>query len=161
MEVKVIEVSKKTYNVVRSIVESSVKKDYHWNIPICAPLGVKFVKYKDSRTRQWEINVVTLTSPEGQKIGTAIRVFKNVKVVEFVIRELCFEGETSYTLVIYDTEVHKFDVDTFFDLEAIYIKSNVLFGYSICLADLAEKLMFYLRLAELAKVQKPESVTHC
>jgi hypothetical protein len=159
MEVKVIEVSPKIYNVVRSIVESSLKKDYHWNIPIYAPSGVKFVKYRDTKTRQWEINVVTLTSPEDRKIGTAIRVFKGVRVVDFVIRELCFEGETSYTLILYDNKVHEFHVDTLFDLEAIYIKANVSFGYSICLADFVEKLMFYLNLAERAK--KTESVTHC
>jgi hypothetical protein len=153
-ETKVINISKKVYNTIRSIVESSLKKDYHWNMPVCTPSGyIKFVKYKNTKTRQWEINVVTLTSPEGRKIGTAIRVFKGIKVIDFVIRELCFEGETSYTLTIYDSEVHKFDVDTFFDLEAIYINADVPFSYFICLADLAERLLFYLYLAERAKAQ--------
>ena len=151
-EAKVIEVSKKVYNVVRSVINSSLKKDYHWNIPILTPEGIKFTKYRDTRTKQWEINVVTLTS-DGRKIGTAISVFKGIRVIDLIIRELCFEGETSYTLEIYDSEVHKFDVDTVFDLEAIYITANVPFSYPICLADLAERLVFYLRLAEQAKAQ--------
>jgi hypothetical protein len=153
MEVKVIEVSKKVYNTIRSIVESSHKKDYHWNIPICAPRYVKFVKYKNTRTKQWEINVVTLISPEGRKIGTAIRVIAGVKVVDFVIRELCSENETSYTLMLYDHKVHEFHVDTIFDLEPIYINADVPFSYHICLSDLVEKLLFYFRIAEQAKAQ--------
>jgi hypothetical protein len=51
-EIKVIKVSKKVYNIIRSIIESSMKKDYHWNIPIYTLSGVKFTKYKDTRTKQ-------------------------------------------------------------------------------------------------------------
>jgi hypothetical protein len=156
-ETKVVEVSRKLYNTARSIINSSSKRDYHWNIPICTPLGIKFVKYRDTRTRQWEINIVTLTSPEpeGRKIGTAVRVFRGVKLIDFVIRELCFEGETSYTLMLYSNSNNEimFNVDTLFDLETIYIKANVPFGYPICIADLVEKLLFYLYLAERAKAQ--------
>ena len=148
-EAKVIKVSKKVYNIIRSIVESSTKRDYHWNIPICMPSGIKFVKYKDAKTKQWEINVVPLMS-DGKKIGTAIRIIKVGRIADLVIRELCFEGETSYTLML-DYEI--FNVDTLFDFEAIYIIADVPFSHYICLADLTEKLLFYLRLAEQAKAQ--------
>jgi len=162
MEVKVIEVSKKVYNVVRSIVASSIKRDYHWNIPIPTPFGYKFVKYKDTRTRQWEIDIVPIVSEDDKNIGTTVRVVGIYLLAEFIVRE-CFDFEnettTTYTLRLYDYKKIEYNIDTLFDLEAIYITASVPFGYSLCLADFAEKLLFYLRLAEQAK--KPESVTHC
>jgi hypothetical protein len=159
-EAKVIEVSRKLYNTARSIVNSSLKRDYHWNIPICTLGYIKFVKYKNTRIKQWEINIVPQFGPEGRKIGTAIRVFKDGRrIMDFVIREELCEGETSYTLMLHSNSEIIFNVDTLFDLETIYINADVPFSYPICLSDVIEKLLFYLYLAERAKaqaqVQKP------
>jgi hypothetical protein len=77
------------------------------------------------------------------------------RIADFIIRELCFEGETSYTLMLHNHKI--FNIDTIFDLEPIYIIADIPFNYHICLVDLIEKLLFYFYIAEQAKVQKHKS----
>jgi len=56
-KIKKIYVDKKSYNVIRSVVESSTKTTYHWNKAVESFMpggGIKFVKYR-FETKVWEV----------------------------------------------------------------------------------------------------------
>jgi len=96
IKLKTIEVSKRVYNVVRSIVESSTKPTYEWNKPIrVSDNVVKFVKYKvlpnNVEVKAWEIVIQPLViQKEGLKLtGTIVIVYDglNNEVADLTIRD--------------------------------------------------------------------------
>jgi hypothetical protein len=155
--VKIVEVSKKAYNVIRSIVDSSIKPDYEWNKPIVLNDNkVKFVKYKvlpnGVEVKAWEIVIEPLRiQKEGAELNAIlISVWDGLGylVADLVIRNefTAYEPKKSYTLTI-TSEPDNIEVnaDSIHEYEYYVIKpsSDVPYAKPISLAVFINKLMFY------------------
>jgi hypothetical protein len=155
--INVIEVPKRTYNVVRSIVDSSTKPIYEWNKPIAVDENVvKFVKYKvlpnGLEVKAWEIIVMPVTiQREGLTLtGTIIKVFDGLgnEIAdltirdEFAITELDVKEPNRYSIAIDDIII---GAKTIHEYEYYVIKpsSDVPYANPISLAMFINKLMFF------------------
>jgi hypothetical protein len=156
-QIKEIEVNKRVYSVVRSIVESSTKPIYEWNKPIAVDKKIaKFVKYKvlpnGLEVKAWEITIYPLTiEKEGLKLtGTVIKVFDGLgnEVADLTIRdeftmsELDIKEPNRYSIAINDVIV---GAKSIHEYEHYVIKpsSDVPYAKPISLAAFVNKLMFY------------------
>jgi hypothetical protein len=160
-QIKEIEVNKRVYSVVRSIVESSTKPIYEWNKPIAVDKKIaKFVKYKvlpnGLEVKAWEITIYPLTiEKEGLKLtGTVIKVFDGLgnEVADLTIRdeftmsELDIKEPNRYSIAINDVIV---GAKSIHEYEHYVIKpsSDVPYAKPISLAAFVNKLMFYYNMA--------------
>jgi hypothetical protein len=150
---KIVEVSKRIYNVIRSIVDSSTKPSYEWNKPIfLSDNKIKFVKYKvlpnGLEVKVWEITVEPLKiQKEGAELNaTTINVYDGLgnKVVEVMIRNEFTVSElfNHYIVRIENSEV---TAKSLHELEYYVIKpsSDIQYAKPVSLADFVNKLMFY------------------
>jgi len=154
---KVIEVSKRVYNVIRSIVDSSTKPDYEWNKPIILNGNkVKFVKYKtlpgSVEVKVWEITIEPLIVQKEESELNAVLI--NVRdgynrlVADLVIRNefTAYEPKKTYTLTIsMKPDNVEIDADSVHEFEFYAIKPSEETPYArpISLASFVNKLMFF------------------
>jgi len=156
-QIKEIEVNKRVYNVVRSIVDSSIKPKYEWNKPIGVSENVvKFTKYKllpnNVEVKAWEITIEPIViQREGLKLtGTVIKVFDGVgnEVAdltirdEFTVEELDTSGANRYSIAIGDYII---GAKSIHEYEYYFIKpsSDVPYAKPVSLATFVSKLMFF------------------
>jgi hypothetical protein len=156
--VKIIEVSKKAYSVIRSIVDSSTKPSYEWNKPIVLENGkVKFVKYKvlpnGLEVKAWVITVEPMKiQKEGAELDAVrIAVYDGFgsKVAELRVRETFLPSEQDldgFKPYVLKIAGHEIIAKSIHELEYYVMvpDCDVPFAEPIPLAALANKLMFYL-----------------
>jgi hypothetical protein len=157
-EIKVIEVSKRIYNVVRSIVESSTKPIYEWNKPIkVSDNVVKFVKYKtlpnNVEVKAWEIVIQPIAIQRENLVltGTVIKVLDGLgnEIAdltvrdEFTITEIDIKEPNRYSIAIGDSIIGAKSIHEF---EYYFVSPSdpVPYAKPISLASLINKLMFFL-----------------
>jgi hypothetical protein len=160
-QIQEIKVSKRVYNVVRSIVDSSTKPIYEWNKPIrVSDNVVKFVKYKllsnGLEVKAWSIVVHPLTiQKEGAELeAISINVYDGFgnKVSELRIRETFLPSEQDldgfkpYVLKIASHEIIAKSLHEFEYYEIVPI-TDVPFAEPIPLSSFVNKLMFYFNKA--------------
>ena len=125
---KSLKVDKKTYNVIRSFVESSTKTQYPWNIGILRNNIAVFEK-----AGKWTLIVEMIQNrPEKRATLTARNVFIEIDI------EPGFKiiGLTEHELWIRDTnDAKKFD---------IVPAEDVLYARPISLTELLNKIMIYV-----------------
>ena len=160
-QIKEIEVSKRVYNVIRSIVDSSTRPDYEWNKPIVLENGkVKFTKYKvlpsNVEVKAWEIIVepIKIQKEETELNATLISVWDgcNRLVADLVVRTefTAYEPRKSYTLTITKKPDNiEINADSVHEFEFYAIKPSEETPYArpISLANFVNKLMFYFNKA--------------
>jgi hypothetical protein len=163
-KIQVIEVPKRTYNVVRSIVDSSTKPIYEWNKPIAVDeKTVKFVKYKvlpnGVEVKAWEIIIMPMNIKQEDftLTGTVIKVFDglNNEVAdlmirdEFTSREIDIKDPNRYSIAIDDIIV---GAKSIHEYEFYVVKPSVPVPYAkaFSLAAFVSKLMFFLVKAKTA-----------
>jgi len=154
---KIIEVNKRVYSVVRSIVESSTKPDYHWNKPIAVDeKTVKFVKYKrlpnNVEVKVWEIVIMPINIQRENVMlsGTVVKVYDGLgnEIAdltirnEFTITELDVREPNRYAIAISDSII---GAKSIHDYEYYVIKpiDTVPYAKPIPLSAFVNKLMFY------------------
>jgi hypothetical protein len=160
-QIKSIEVPKRVYNVIRSIVDSSTNQTYEWNKPIVLDNGkVKFVKYKvlpnNIEVKAWEIVVQPMViQKEGAELNAIlISVWDGCDrlVADLIIRNefTAYEPKKTYTLTItgYSDNV-EVNADSIHELEYYIVKPSEEVPYSspVSIATFVNKLMFYLNKA--------------
>ncbi|MCC6056886.1 MAG: hypothetical protein LM583_09445, partial [Desulfurococcaceae archaeon] len=155
--VKEIEVNKRVYNVVRSIVESSTSPRYVWNKPIMVSENmVKFVKYKvlpnGLEVKAWAITIQPLIiQKEGAELDAdLIAVYDGLgnTVAKLIIRHnfLAYEDYKVYALKIMSKPDNiEIDAKSIHEFEFYAVKPSEETPYArpISLAALINKLMFY------------------
>ena len=160
-QLKVIEVSKRVYNVIRSIVESSNKPIYDWNKPIAVDeKTVKFVKYKllpnNVEVKAWEIIIMPINIQREDLVltGTVIKVYDGLgnKVAdltirdEFAVTELDVKEPNRYSIAISDSIIGAKSIHEY-EYYVIKPSSDVPYARPISLAAFINKLMFYFNKA--------------
>ena len=147
--VKIIEVPKRVYNIIRSIVESSTKPDYHWNKPIRFDNDkVKFVKYKllpnGLEVKVWEVAIQPMIIQKENSELDADLIAVNGGLVRMVVRHefLAYEDKKVYILKISSVEI---DAKSLHEFEYYIVKPSeeIPYARSVSLADFVNKLMFY------------------
>jgi len=153
-----IEVNKRVYSVLRSVVESSTKPIYEWNKPIAIGNGrVKFVKYKvlpnNVEVKAWEVIVEPIViEREGLRLtGVVIKVYDGVgnEVAdltirdEFTITEIDVKEPNKYSIAIDNTIIGAKSIHEY-EYYVIEPRSPVPYALPISLAAVVNKLMFYL-----------------
>ena len=155
--VKIIEVNKRIYNVIRSIVDSSTKPIYDWNKPVAVDEKiVKFVKYKvlpnGIEVKAWEVVIQPMIiDRENVKLtGAVIKVFDGVgnEVAdltirdEFTVSELDIKEPNRYAIAINDIIIGARSIHEY---EYYFIKpsSDVPYAKPVSLATFVSKLMFF------------------
>jgi hypothetical protein len=151
--VKIIEVSKKTYNVIRSVVESSLNPKYEWNKPIIVSENmVKFVKYKflpnGLEVKAWEVVVQPLIIQKENSELDADLVTVNGGLVKLIVRHefLAYEDKKVYTVKIMSKPDNiEVNADSIHEFEYYIVSPSepVPYARPISLADFVNKLMFY------------------
>jgi hypothetical protein len=156
-----IVISKKIYNVIRSIVDSSIKPDYEWNKPIVVnevvnEKTVRFVKYKvlpnNVEVKAWEIIIMPAKINKGDSelnanliivydgLGNAIArlIIRN----EFTITEQDLSGFKHYILRLEGNEIV---AKSLYEFEYYLVSPSepVPYAKPISLAMFINKLMFY------------------
>ena len=158
---KIVEVSKRTYNVIRSIVDSSTKQTYEWNKPIVVnEKTVKFVKYKvlpnNIEVKAWEIVIMPMEiqREDVKLVGTVIKVFDGLgnEVADLTIRdeftmsEIDIKEPNRYAISIGDVIVGAKSIHEY-EYYFVSPSDTVPYAKPISLATFASKLMFYLNKA--------------
>ena len=156
-QIKVIEVPRKVYNIIRSIVESSTKQIYEWNKPIIVDeKTVKFVKYKrlpnNVEVKAWEI-IITSVNIQRENVmlsGTVVKVCDGLgnEIAdltirdEFTITELDVREPNRYAIAISDSII---GAKSIHDYEYYVIKpiDTVPYAKPVSLSAFVNKLMFY------------------
>ena len=155
--VKIIEVNKRIYNVIRSIVDSSTKSSYEWNKPIVLEnCKVKFVKYKvlpnGLEVKAWEVIIEPMKiQKEGAELNaTTINVYDGLgntiaKLVirsEFTVAEQDLGGFKHYVLKLEDYEISARSIHEY---EYYFVSPSepVPYARPVSLASFMNKLMFY------------------
>ena len=156
-QIKVIEVPRKVYNIIRSIVESSTKQIYEWNKPIIVDeKTVKFVKYKrlpnNVEVKAWEI-IITSVNIQRENVmlsGTVVKVYDGLgnEIAdltirnEFTITELDVREPNRYAIAISDSII---GAKSIHDYEYYVIKpiDTVPYAKPVSLSAFVNKLMFY------------------
>jgi len=160
-QLNVIEVNKRVYSVVRSIVESSTKPIYEWNKPIIVDeKTVKFAKYKrltNVEVKAWEI-IITSVNIQRENVmltGTVVKVYDGLgnEIAdltirdEFTITEFDVREPNRYAIAINDVIV---GAKSIHDYEYYVIKpidDTVPYAKPVSLSAFVNKLMFYLNRA--------------
>ena len=144
-QIKTLKVLAKTYGVIRSITESSVKPEYPHNQPILVTENiVKFVKYRGLR-RIWTVVVEKFSSEEGE--GYRVEVLE-APVTLTVYKVKVQQNERGIPIAcenVVELEVDGHRFANVYELEATYITSNAPYSKPICLADLVQRLLHLLR----------------
>jgi hypothetical protein len=159
---KIIEVKRRVYNVIRSIVDSSTKPIYEWNKPIISENNVvKFVKYKvlpiGVEVKAWEIVIMPMNIQRENLVltGTVIKVFDGLgnEVAditirdEFAITELDVKEPNRYAIAINDVIL---GAKSIHEYEYYFVSPSdpVPYAKPISLAMFINKLMFYYNKAK-------------
>jgi hypothetical protein len=150
---KTIEVPKRVYNIIRSIVESSASPKYDWNKPIRVSENVvKFVKYKllpsGLEVKVWEIVVQPLIIQKENCNLDADLITVSGGLVKLIVRHefLAHEDSKVYTVkIVSKPNSIEIDARSLHEFEYYIVKpsEDIPFAKPISLADLANKLMFY------------------
>jgi hypothetical protein len=147
-QVNQLKVSKKTYNIVRSIVESSVKDTYDFNRPVKINNVVKFVKYKGD-ARFWQIVIVPMTiMKDGMEFPATKIVVKDglgQRVAELIVSEYKLLNNAYYVLRIGDNEIFAESISKF-EHYVIVPDDHVPYARPVPLGNFINKLMFYKHL---------------
>jgi len=136
-----IKVSERTYNIIRSIVESSTKPSYHFNKPI----GNKFVKYK-GETRFWQVKILPMIIRRGGAELPAIKIVVEdgfgQRVAELIVSEYKLNNNSYYVL---ETDDHEIKASSLYDFEHYFIvpAEPVPYAKPIPVSSFVNKLMFY------------------
>ena len=154
---KVIEVNRRVYSVVRSIVESSTKPIYEWNKPIAVDeKTVKFVKYKvlpnGVEVKVWETIVMPINIQREDLVltGAVIKVCDGLgnEIAdltirdEFAVTELDVKEPNRYAIAISDVIVGARSIHEY-EHYVIKPSSGVPYARPISLASFVNKLMFF------------------
>jgi hypothetical protein len=136
------------YRIIRSIVESSTKIEYPHNQPIRVNEGtVKFIKYRGLR-RLWTITVQKFENETGKgyivdvvEIPVTLTLYTiRIGTTEYGVPVVC---GSSFELVIGNNRFT--DV---YELESVYVTADVPYARPICLADLLQRLLRFIDIAE-------------
>jgi hypothetical protein len=148
-----IVISKKIYNVIRSIVDSSTKPSYEWNKPIVLEkCKVKFVKYKvlpnNIEVKAWEITIQPLAiQREGAELmANLVTVFDGLgnKVAELIIRNMFTTSEQNISYILrLGNERIEFSSVHEFEYYLVSPSEPVPYARPVSLASFINKLMFY------------------
>jgi hypothetical protein len=160
-QVKTVEVPKRIYNVIKSIVDSSTKPDYDWNKPIVVSENVvKFVKYKTLQNgvevKAWEIVVQPMVvQREGAELaanlitvydGLGNMVAELIVRNEFTITEQDIEGFSRYIIRVGKEKIAAKSLHEF-EYYVIMSREEIPYARPISLAAFINKLMFYFNKA--------------
>jgi hypothetical protein len=154
---KIVEVSKKVYSVIRSVVDSSTSPIYEWNKPIVLENGkAKFVKYKvlpnNIEVKVWEIVIepmeIQKDGAELNAILISVRDGCNRLVADLVIRTefMAYEPKKSYTLTITKKPDNiEINADSIHEFEFYVVKPSEEIPYArpVSLSSFVNKLMLY------------------
>jgi hypothetical protein len=144
-----VKVSKKTYNIIRSIVESSTKPTYEFNKPIYSEHLVRFVKYRRD-LRFWEIGIAPMIINKNgtELLATSIIVGDSFgrRVAELRISEHVLDSNKHYVLKLGDTEIEASSIHEF-EQYTVVPDVEVPYAVPVSLGDFVNKLMFYKSLA--------------
>jgi len=144
-----VKVSKKAYNIIRSIVESSVKPIYEFNKPIYSEHLVRFVKYRGD-LRFWEITIASMTIvKDNTELPASVIVVGNGfgrRIAELRVSEYPINSNKYYVLKLGDTEIEASSIHEF-EYYAIIPNAEVPYAVPILLGDFVNKLMFYKTIA--------------
>jgi len=148
-KVNQVKVSKKTYNIIRSIIDSSTKTSYEFNKPIHSENIVRFVKYRED-LRFWEISIAPMII---NKNGTELLVTSIIvrdgfrrRVAELIISEYVLDSNKHYVLRVDGNEIEASSIHEF-EHYTIVPDVNVPYAKPVSLGDFVNKLMFYKSLA--------------
>jgi hypothetical protein len=157
----VVKVNRRTYNIIRSIIDSSTNPKYPWNNPVSVGSVVKFVKYKillgaNVEVKAWEVIIKPLTiQKEGYELDAiSISVLDGQgEVAELIVRNQFVPDEEEkykYELVIEDT---KLNANSIMEFETVSIEPDTYIPWagSVSLADFVNKLMFFYKKAILSR----------
>jgi hypothetical protein len=159
-----IEVPKRVYNVIRSIVDSSTKQTYEWNKPIVVDMKtVKFVKYKvlqnNVEVKAWEIVIepMIIQKEETELNATLISVWDgcNRLVADLIIRSefTSYEPRKPYTMTITSKPDNiEINAGSIHEFERYFVSPSdpVSYAKPISLAAFVSKLMLFLARAKNA-----------
>jgi hypothetical protein len=161
-KIQVIEVPKRVYNVIRSIVDSSTKPAYEWNNPIRVSENVvKFVKYKvlpnGVEVKAWEIIIMPMNIQRENLVltGTVIKIFDGLgnEVAdltirdEFTVNELDIKEPNRYSIAISDIIIGAKSIHEY-EYYLVSPSEPVPYAKPISLAMFINKLMFYYNKAK-------------
>jgi hypothetical protein len=147
--VNLVKVSKKAYNIIRSIVESSTKPIYEFNKPIRYAETVKFVKYRND-IRFWEITIASITIvKDNTELPATVIVVGNGfgrRIAELRLSEYPINSNKYYVLKVCDIQI---DASSIYEFEYYVVMPNADLPYAvpISLGDFVNKLMFYKTIA--------------
>ena len=128
-------VSKRTYNVIRSFVESSSKERYHWNIGIKVNNVVRFVK-----EGRWALEVASLEVPIERGVGAVVAHLSGVvKIIAMPTEE-----RRAQLLMEVKGVDKRFDINDALELRKHYVVADTLFAYPISLHDVLMKMLEYV-----------------
>jgi hypothetical protein len=153
VEAKDIKVSKRMYNMLRSFLESSMKKDYIWNVGVyrkeegreATEEAVTFDKDGKwtlvvKRVIKRSTELPTLSSSE-QSVTLCLHVAPYIKVLSDVVK-------------IFDEEELEVPLDAVELKRTFFVNPLVPFSYPIRLADVIDKMEVYRSAAEDFMVEK-------
>ena len=144
-QVNLVKVSKKAYNIIRSIVESSTKLTYEFNKPIRHADVVKFVKYRND-IRFWKIVItpITIVKDNTELPATSIIVGNGFgrRIAELRLSEYPINSNKYYILKVCDKQI---DASSIYEFEYYVVMPNADLPYAvpISLGDFMNKLMYY------------------
>ena len=148
-KVNQLKVTKKTYNIVRSIVESSTKPIYEFNKPIVFEKAVRFVKYRGD-LRFWKIVItpITIVKDNTELPATSIIVGNGFgrRIAELRLSEYPINSNKHYVLKLGDNNILASSIYEF-EYYAIIPNAEVPYAVPILLGDFVNKLMFYKTIA--------------
>jgi hypothetical protein len=147
-QVNQLKVPKKTYNIIRSIVESSVKDTYDFNRPVKTNNVVKFVKYRGD-ARFWEIIIapMIIRKDDTEFPATKIVVKDGLRqrVAELIVSEYKLFDNAYYVFKIDDHEIFAESISEF-EHYTVVPETSVPHAKPISVGDFVNKLMFYKHL---------------
>jgi len=142
--IEIINVDKKVYSTLLSVIDSSEKSKYYWNRPIKVSENiVKFVKYKiidDIEVLHWKIIIIKYDK----------KVVISVYAKGEPIAELIINKTYPFHYVIRISGVEKeFKGEGLFEFEKYYITTNDMpNAMTIVLSEIASKLLYFYRKAK-------------
>jgi hypothetical protein len=144
-----IKVSKETYNIIRSIVDSSTKTSYEFNKPIDLNGATKFTKYRGD-TRFWQIKILPTIIRKGDAEFPAVTIVVEDgfgrRVAELITSEYKLSDDKYYVLRVDGIEISA-ELIYEFEYYVITPDADVPYAKPISAGDFVNKLMFYKSLA--------------
>ncbi len=131
-DIKVVEINKKAYNVIRSFVESSDKDIYPWNKGYRLGNTVFFIK-----DGKWRLEIYTVKEKDIRELED-----NRLAIIASLDDVIRIAIDNKFNVKIY-VEHKEFDST---DMYSVAFISNVQFSRPIMLSEIIEKLEEYFRI---------------